>query len=118
VLYRFGNNYDGHEPVTGLLLARSGTIYGTTYHGGTRDYGMVYELKRSGDGWTEKRLHYFTGGADGEYPLNGLVKGLDGTLYGTTLFGGISQYGTVFSLKKSGRTWTHTVLHDFGSGDD
>src|SRR5256885_2787366 len=42
----------------------------------------------------------------GEYPINGLVKGRHGTLYGTTLFGGDFRFGTVFALTRSGGTWT------------
>ncbi|HEX4158006.1 MAG TPA: choice-of-anchor tandem repeat GloVer-containing protein [Rhizomicrobium sp.] len=118
VLHRFDSNYDGYEPASGLLLASDGAFYGTTYHGGMYDYGTVYQLARSGSKWTETKIHTFTAGKDGEYPINGLVEGADGTLYGTTLFGGSFQYGTVFSLKQSGGTWTHTVLHEFGQGDD
>lgn len=118
MLYRFGNNYDGHEPAAGVVPAGTGRYYGTTYHGGMYDYGTVFELKHSQDGWTETPIHSFTGAADGEYPINAPVNGSDGTLYGTTLFGGAFQYGTVFSLKKSRHSWTHTVLHEFGSGDD
>jgi uncharacterized repeat protein (TIGR03803 family) len=118
VLYRFTNNYDGYEPGPGLMLGSNGTLYGTTYHGGMYDYGTVYELKHSHGGWIENQLHTFTAGANGEYPINGLVEGDDGTLYGTTLFGGQFQYGTVFSLKKSGDSWTHTVIYNFGSSND
>ncbi len=118
VLYRFGNNYDGYEPATGVLLAGNGAFYGTTYHGGMYDYGTVFELRHSHGSWTETKIHTFTAGADGEYPINGLVEGADGTLYGTTLFGGPFQYGTVFSLTQSGGNWTHTVIHDFGNGMD
>jgi uncharacterized repeat protein (TIGR03803 family) len=118
MLYRFGNDYDGYEPFAGLSPAGSGVYYGTTYHGGMYDYGSAFELRRSHGGWIENRIHTFTGRTDGEYPNNGLVEGDNGTLYGTTLFGGSFQTGTVFSLKESGGTWTHTVLHDFGSGND
>lgn len=117
MLYRFGNDYDGASPTTGVLRIGNNRLYGTTYRGGGLDYGTVFELRRSPMGWTEKRIHSF-GGALGEYPINGLVKGSDGALYGTTLFGGAFQYGTVFSLKRSGQSWTYTVIHDFGGGDD
>jgi uncharacterized repeat protein (TIGR03803 family) len=118
MLYRFGNNYDGHEPATGVMLASNGAFYGTTYHGGKYDYGTVFELKTSGGHQTETVIHSFTSIGDGVYPNNGLVEGSDGTLYGTTLFGGGHQLGTVFSLTQSGGTWTHTILHEFGSESD
>jgi uncharacterized repeat protein (TIGR03803 family) len=118
MLHRFTNNYDGYEPAGGVFLASDGAFYGTTYYGGTRDYGTAFQLKRSGNKWTETKIYDFKAGTDGEYPINGVVQGSDGTLYGTTLFGGSYQYGTLFSLKQSGGSWTHTVLHEFGSAAD
>lgn len=118
MVWRFTSNYDGHEPWAGVLLTKSGALYGTTYHGGMYDYGMVYQLTRSGRSWTEQKIHSFNTIADGVYPVNGLIEGAHGTLYGTTLFGGIGQYGTVFSLEQSGGAWTHTVIHEFGTGND
>jgi uncharacterized repeat protein (TIGR03803 family) len=44
-----------------------------------------------------------------------------GVLYGTTYFGGASNYGTVFSLAPpgaAGGTWTEAVLYSFASGTD
>ena len=48
---------------------------------------------------------------DGEYPYAGLIN-VNGTLYGTTYFGGANDDGTVFSITTSGK---ETVLHSFGS---
>ena len=45
-----------------------------------------------------------------------LVQGLDGALYGTTTYGGIGNYGTVFKLTASGITSIHTL--DLGAGGD
>jgi uncharacterized repeat protein (TIGR03803 family) len=46
-------------------------------------------------------LYTFTGGADGGDPTAPLVVGSDGNFYGTTLIGGINDYGegTVFKLQ-------------------
>jgi uncharacterized repeat protein (TIGR03803 family) len=45
-------------------------------------------------------LHSFerAGTTDGSEPVAGLID-VDGTLYGTTKFGGIDGSGTVFALK-------------------
>jgi uncharacterized repeat protein (TIGR03803 family) len=40
-----------------------------------------------------------------------LVEGRDGALYGVTLYGGASNYGTVFKLNRNGTGFA--VLHDF-----
>jgi uncharacterized repeat protein (TIGR03803 family) len=41
-----------------------------------------------------------------------------GNLYGTTVFGGRFNGGTVFQLVPSGDAWTEAVLHDFTGGND
>ena len=42
VLQSFGGKR-GSEP-NGLVLAKSGILYGTTYHGGSVDAGTVFQL--------------------------------------------------------------------------
>ncbi len=59
-------------------------------------------------------LHKFTGGADGGNPVARLLRDKSGNLYGTTVFGGAFNYGTVFKLDPSGK---ETVLHSFAGGD-
>jgi uncharacterized repeat protein (TIGR03803 family) len=59
-------------------------------------------------------LHTFTGGSDGASPA-GLVQDARGNLYGTTLFGGTANLGTVFKLDATG---TETVLHSFTGPPD
>src|SRR4029079_5095398 len=47
--------------------------------------------------FVQRTLYSFTGGASGHAP-NGLTRGLDGSIYGTTLAGGTSDSGTIFRL--------------------
>ncbi|MGB8965114.1 MAG: hypothetical protein WCB99_05695 [Candidatus Cybelea sp.] len=59
--------------------------------------GVVYSVSSTSGG--EHLLHSFTGGSDGEAPVAGLLD-VNGTLYGTTQYGGGSSacangYGTV-----------------------
>ncbi len=58
-------------------------------------------------------LHRFNG-RDGSTPEAGLIADPAGNLFGTTLNGGASGYGTVFKLGKTGLT----RLHSFTSGAD
>ena len=44
----------------------------------------------------------------------GLVQGIDGNFYGTTVGGGANQFGTVFKITPTG---TFTVLHSFNTTD-
>ncbi|HEY6764828.1 MAG TPA: choice-of-anchor tandem repeat GloVer-containing protein [Candidatus Sulfotelmatobacter sp.] len=54
--------------------------------------------------------------SDGENPFEeNLVQGKDGNLYGTTLYGGSTGFGTVFKVSTSG---VLTTLYTFTGGDD
>jgi len=72
----------------------------------------VFELTAGG---TETVLYSFTGGADGGAPDAGVVTDPEGNHYGTTVFGGASNAGTVFKLGASG---TETALYSFTGGAD
>jgi uncharacterized repeat protein (TIGR03803 family) len=117
VLYNFTNGADGGNPQSGLILDAEGNLYGTTSQGGVYGYGTVFELSATG---TETVLYSFTGGADGGFPLAGLVRDANGNLYGTTYEGGAygfgdMGYGTVFELSQAGK---ETVLYSFTGGAD
>jgi uncharacterized repeat protein (TIGR03803 family) len=53
---------------------------------------------------------YRFAGPDGASPCAGLVIDKQGNVYGTTLYGGSANYGTVFELTPAG---VETVLHNF-----
>jgi uncharacterized repeat protein (TIGR03803 family) len=109
-----------------LVADSSGNhLFGTTFYGGTINGindGTVFELTNSGGTWTQTVLYSFAGAGsnDGANPYAGLVMDSAGNLYGTTLYGGASNQGSVFQLSKSGSTWKETVLHTFDniSGSD
>jgi uncharacterized repeat protein (TIGR03803 family) len=118
VLYNFTGGADGAIPFAGVILDKEGNLYGTTGVGGTFGAGTVFEISSSG---TETVLYSFTGGADGNTPLAGLVRDRQGNLYGTTTEGGFTCIGgsggdgcgVVFEVTPSG---SETVLHAF-TGD-
>jgi uncharacterized repeat protein (TIGR03803 family) len=134
VLYDFAGGSDGKLPDGfgggALVFDQAGNLYGTTANGGGTgcDYGCgtVYELSRSGSGWTESVLYRFTGGSDGAVPTSTLVFDQAGNLYGTAAVGGLSGCnfsvyrgcGTVFKLLPSGSGWTESVLYSFTGASD
>jgi uncharacterized repeat protein (TIGR03803 family) len=104
VLYTFcsvANCADGSQPSQAVVEDSHGNFYGTTYYGGSDNYGTVFELASDG---TETVLHSFSD-TDGAYPYEGsLLRDSNGTLYGTASQGGdlscnpTSGCGVVFKL--------------------
>ena len=122
ILFSF-NGSDGAQPLA--LVNVSGTLYGTTGTGGARGKcdnsegcGVVYRISPTG---SEATVYEFTGVPDGAQPVGPLID-VDGTLYGTTAYGGATGAkecgslgcGTVFSVTPSGK---ETVLHSFAHSD-
>jgi uncharacterized repeat protein (TIGR03803 family) len=112
-LYHFAGGSDGAHPFAGLINV-NGTLYGTTSEGGGSGCGgsgcgTIYSVTTSG---VETVLYRFAGGSDGEGPSAGLID-VNGTLYGTTVFGGPGGRGTVYSVTTGG---VETVLHSFPGG--
>jgi uncharacterized repeat protein (TIGR03803 family) len=128
VIYNFTGGTDGAFPEAGLTMDKAGSLYGTAYQGGSSDRGTVFKLVHKGSGWVLSPLYSFTGRADGGAPVARVVFGPDGSLYGTTVFGGHncgSGCGTVFNLKPSASAckaalcpWTETVIYSFGGFSD
>jgi uncharacterized repeat protein (TIGR03803 family) len=126
VLHAFTGGRDGAIPLAGLTMDASGNLYGTASKGGA-GYGTVYKLKHAGAGWTLSPLYSFQSGADGAHPVARVVFGPNGTLYGTTEYGGTPEdctdgCGTVFNLQPQPTActsvlcpWIETILQRFTS---
>lgn len=101
---------DGVNPGAGVI-AFNGRLYGTTSSGGKpfpRDCcGTVFAVDPVTG--AETVLHAFTGGADGDFPVIGLI-GADGALYGGTQSGGKAM-GTLFAISPD--TGAETVLYNW-----
>ena len=141
VLHNFTGGSDGANPEAGLAIDRAGKLYGTTFRGGA-GFGAVFRLAHSGSGWVFSPLYLFAGrdgGNDGAGPTASLTIGPDGSLYGTTAYGGAhgegdacngsrngyTGCGTVFSLRPPATAcrnalcfWNETVLYRFGGTFD
>jgi uncharacterized repeat protein (TIGR03803 family) len=122
VIHNFGiGGDDGQFPSAGLTLDSAGDLYGTTYAGGSKGDGTVFEMTPNGSGgWTERAIHNFgIGENDGAEPEAGLIFDSAGYLYGTTYAGGSKGGGTVFELTPNGSGgWTEGVIHNFGIGEN
>ncbi|MGA9417986.1 MAG: choice-of-anchor tandem repeat GloVer-containing protein, partial [Candidatus Cybelea sp.] len=98
VLWVFGSGTDGYYPMSNVVIGRGGTLYGTTWQGGSGFGGVVYELVPNGSNYEEKVLMNFVNGPDGYDPRGNLFLDRDHRLVGSTYAGGSSEFpdGTVF----------------------
>jgi uncharacterized repeat protein (TIGR03803 family) len=110
---------DGYLPGASLVMDVAGNLYGTTVYGGQYQGpytgGTVFELLPSGGKWTERVLHSFGYGTDGDFPQGALIFDKAGNLYGTTVLGGTNELGDgiVFELTKSKNIWQEKILFNF-----
>jgi uncharacterized repeat protein (TIGR03803 family) len=118
VVYNFARSSDGANPHASLLQASDGNLYGTTYNGGSHNLGAVFEISDLGGTPTESVVYSFAGWGDGALPEAALIQTSDGSLYGTTSFGGSSSLGTVFKISNLGGTPTESVIYSFAGGAD
>ena len=102
---------DGAYPEAGLTLAGT-TLYGTTAYGGQYSQGTVFSLDTDGTNFQD--LYGFSGlSGDGANPYPPVTL-VGTTLYGTTIQGGASNLGTIYSLGADGSNFA--VLHSFAGG--
>ena len=95
---------NGTTPYASLIMAGN-ALYGTAEnYGGDGNCGSVFKLTTDGSSFTN--LHTFDQGYDGGNPYGGLV--LAGSmLCGTTVFGGISNFGCIFAINTNGTGLTN-----------
>ncbi len=117
VLYSFQNGSDGALPV-GLTIDASGHLYGSNITGG-REFGTVFELsppRKQGGTWKETTLYSFQAFEIQANPA--LVFDAQGNLYGSwfQLYSCYPGCGTVFELKRVGKSWQESDIFDFVGG--
>jgi len=114
---------DGTGPVSPVLEAADGKLYGTTAAGGAFGLGTVWGgMSTGGAGY--KILHSLQNSAgvtEGENPSAGVVQGSDGFLYSVAELGGANSSGTLFRVNAKGTTfqklWDFSNINAGQSGD-
>jgi uncharacterized repeat protein (TIGR03803 family) len=81
-------------------------------------FALVVVTPQAARAQTLNVLHTFSGAGDGADPSAGLTIDHAGNLYGTTIYGGGSNNGTVFKLSHSGSNWVLNTLCSFTGGND
>ena len=72
-------------------------------------------LSQPANAQTLTTVHSFAGNPDGALPTAKVIRDSDGNLYGTTTWGGATNYGTVFKINSQG---VETILHMFAGDPD
>jgi uncharacterized repeat protein (TIGR03803 family) len=97
------NGTNGSGPQGNLAADAAGNLYGSTTGGGASGQGTVFEVTRGNGTVTTLAAFNGTHGAD---PQGGLVMDSGGSVYGTTVQGGATGYGTAFKLAPGSGTIT------------
>lgn len=95
------------------LVGIDGNIYGMSVGGGPNGLGSIYSCKPDGTNLVSLLSFDFNNGAN---PYCSLVQSGDGTLFGTSGYGGANSGGVIFSIKPDGTAFTK--LHEFSFTDD
>jgi len=112
ILHQFGRfATDGCSTWGNVIEGSDHALYGTARHGGTFDAGILFRLNRDGTGFAIVRS-FTTNLTEGSVPMNSVIQGSDGRLYGRTLSGGATDGNTIFGVNKDGSNYR--VLHSFG----
>jgi len=117
VLYSFQGSPDGATPFAGVVVDKSGNIFGTTFVDGAYNAGTVFELTPSGSSYSETIVHSFTS-TDGDGPVDAPLEDASGNLYVTTLQGGEFGAGTAVALSPTGGGYAESGVFAFGNGSE
>jgi len=133
-LYTFRGGSDGAFPLRPMTIGPNGSLYGTTVGGGTgscsfdgsTECGIAFNMtpgptfpKTPFTPWDEKVLYRFTGAGDGGSPFSTVLFDSSGNMYGTTVHGGTSNFGTIFKLTSTGGgNYTESAIYSFAGGMD
>jgi uncharacterized repeat protein (TIGR03803 family) len=126
-LHTFDGGVGGGVPVGTLTIDAQGNLYGVTEQGGTGPCdsvlgggcGVIYRLSPNGKGKFDFAVLYSFSQPgtvdDGAYPNAGVVIDKNGSLFGTTEFGGsfVCDCGVVYRLSRNQDRWMEVVLYSF-----
>lgn len=103
VLRSFSQDANGWQPLTGVIRASDGLLYGVT----AMSRGTVYRMATNGGSFAVVKT------LTNSYVRAGVLEANDGALYGAA-YSGAPDYGSAFTVKKDGTGYA--VVRAFGAG--
>jgi uncharacterized repeat protein (TIGR03803 family) len=94
ILHSFDSISDGKSPIGRLAETVNGLLYGTTYTGGSNEFGILFSYTKATN--AIEVLFNFDD-IQGKLPKSGVTLADDGILYGVTNSGGSNNLGVIFS---------------------
>ena len=110
VLQELKYKNEGEQPDNIKLCEFNSLLYGTTYNGGKHDNGVIFSYNPITDEYL--KLHDFVSLSSGDGPYSGLILANNGKMYGTTLYGGLNNLGTLFEYNVATNTLTKKLDFD------
>ena len=105
----------GKYPLGRLVLAPDSSFYGTTEVGGAFNWGTTFRLTPDGSLTTLTDFTFDGQTNRGGFLTAGLSLSSDGNYYGTTVYGGIADQGTIFRMTANGDLTTLVEFDTSGS---
>jgi uncharacterized repeat protein (TIGR03803 family) len=103
---------DGFAPLGDLVEGINGNFSGTTFLGGANSAGTIFKITPRGNLTTLYSFCSQSNCTDGNEPFGGLFMATNGKLYGTTIYGGATNDGTLLEISSGG---TLKTVHSFDS---
>jgi len=111
-VYSF-DSVHGANPLSSLIKAPNGKLYGSAYAGGAHGDGVLFSFDPITNTYTD--VHDFDG-TDGQNPEGSPYPASDGALYGMTSGGGSSSNGTIYQYYPGTGAFTAPVSFDYTDG--
>jgi uncharacterized repeat protein (TIGR03803 family) len=109
------NGLNGRNPFgSSLTLGNNGLFYGATFNGGIFDGGTIFSFNPTGNVLSSLASFNVPNGAN---PESSLTLGTDGLFYGTTISGGSSSQGTIFSFNPTSNVLSFLASFNGSNGN-
>lgn len=102
--YDFTGGTNGFSPMSSLVQAADGMLYGMTYQDGVNGQGVIFQYDPALASYS--KVFDFDGASGGSQPQGALMLAADARLYGMTYGGGANGVGVLFQLDPASLLFT------------